>query len=174
MNALLLGAALIAGQTEAGEPTPAAAAPPAAPDRWLFMKALQGTWPGSLLDDNRLRVSGWTDASFTGSTSSTTNLPMGFNYRANDLLLQQNWLRFERPVVTSGTTEPTWGFRSDTILPGSDYRFTLARGIWNSQLSEDNGQPARYGVDPIQFYLEGYFPNIGRGLDVKVGRFFCQ
>jgi hypothetical protein len=99
---------------------------------------------------------------------------MGFNWRANEPLLQQNWLRFERAVVTSGTTEPTFGFRSDTILPGGDYRFTLARGLFSGQLTANNGQPQRIGIDPIQFYAEAYFPTIGRGLDVKVGHFFAQ
>ncbi len=138
------------------------------------MKELQGTWPGALLDDNRLRLSGWTEVSFTGSTDTHDQLPMGFNYRANNFLLQQNWLRFERPVVTSGTTEPTFGFRSDTILPGSDYRFTVARGLFSGQLTADNGQPNEYGIDPVQFYGEAYFPTIARGLDLKVGRTFTQ
>jgi hypothetical protein len=158
-------------------PAPAAAAPapaPPPPDRWLLMKELQGTLPGALLDDNRLRLSGWTEVSFTASTDAHEQLPMGFNYRANDFLLQQNWLRFERTVVTSGTAEPTFGFRSDTILPGSDYRFTLPRGIFNGQLTADDGLPARYGIDPIQFYGEAYFPTVAHGLDVKVGRFFAQ
>jgi len=138
------------------------------------MKSLQGTYPGWLLDGSRMQVTGWTDMSFTASSDSRSNLPMGFNYRANEFLLQQNWVRFERSVVTSGTTEPTWGFRSDWILPGSDYIFTLPRGIFNGQLTADNGSPNLYGIDPIQFYLEAYFPTIGRGLDVKFGRVFCQ
>jgi hypothetical protein len=136
------------------------------------MKTLQGTWPGWLLDENRVQVTGWTDASFTGSSDQQNNLPMGFNHRANDFLLQQNWLRIERPVVTSGTTEPTFGFRSDTILPGSDYRFTLARGLFSGQLTANNGGPNPYGIDPIQFYGEAYFPSVARGLDVKLGHFF--
>jgi len=151
-----------------------AAPAPQAPDRWLLMESLQGTWEGWLLDGNRLQVYGWTDVSFTASSDQHSNLPMGFNYRANEFLLQQNWLRIEQTVVTSGTIEPTFGFRSDTILPGSDYRFTLARGIFNGQLTADNGQPRLYGIDPIQFYAEAYFPTIGRGLDVKLGRIFCQ
>jgi hypothetical protein len=155
-------------------PAPPQAAAPAPPDRWLLMKALQGTWPGAVLDENRMAVYGWTDVSFTASSDSVSNLPMGFNYRANEFLLQQNWVRFERTVVTTGTTEPTFGFRSDWILPGSDYRFTIARGIFNGQLTADNGQPNLYGIDPIQFYAEAYFPTIGRGMDVKVGRIFCQ
>ncbi len=187
---VLLGTALVAGQMPAPSPIeitapvlppqappaspPLPPAPPAPTDRWLLMKELQGTWPGALLDDNRLRLLGWTDMSLTASSDRHDQLPLGFNYLANNYLLQQNWLRFERTVVTSGTTEPTFGFRSDWILPGSDYRFTLARGIFNGQLTADNGQPARYGIDPIQFYAEAYIPTVGRGLDVKFGRVFCQ
>jgi hypothetical protein len=190
LSCLLLGAALVTAQTPPIEvtapvlPAPPPPAPATAPapapaqappaDRWLVMKELQGTWAGAVVDDHRLRLSGWTDMSFTASTDRENQLPMGFNYLANNFLLQQNWLRFERTVVASGTTEPTFGFRSDTILPGSDYRFTLARGIFNGQLTADNGQPARYGIDPIQFYAEAYFPTVGRGLDIKFGRCFCQ
>jgi hypothetical protein len=179
MPILLVSAALALAQTDAASQEPAAVQTPApppvpAPDRWLLMKSLQGTWPGSLLDSERMQVTGWTDMSFTASTDSRSNLPMGFNYRANEFLLQQNWVRFERSVVISGTTEPTFGFRSDWILPGSDYMFTLPRGIFNGQLTADHGLPNRYGVDPIQFYGEAYFPTVGRGLDVKFGRVFCQ
>jgi len=137
------------------------------------MKELQGTVPGSLLDSERMQITGWTEASFTASSVESTNLPMGFNYRANEFAIQQNWLRIDRAVVTSGTTEPTFGFRSDTILPGIDYRFTLARGVFDSQLTARHGLPAIYGIDPIQFYGEAYFPTIARGMDVKVGRFFA-
>jgi hypothetical protein len=163
-------------QPSAQPTSPAAPRGPSSPavDRWPLMRELQGTPFGAILDDNRLRLYGWTETSFTGSTASQDQLPMGFNYRANDFLLQQNWLRFERTVATSGTTEPTFGFRVDTILPGSDYRFTMARGLFSGQLTADHGQPDEYGIDPVQFYGEAYFPGIGRGLDVKFGRFFAQ
>jgi hypothetical protein len=177
---LLLTVALAVGQIEA----PAAEAPaetppppvpaPAAPDRWLLMRSLQGTWEGWQLDSRRLLISGWTEVAFTASTDRDNQLPMGFNYRANEFTLQQNWLRFERPVITSGTTTPTFGFRNDWILPGIDYRFTASRGLFSGQLTASGGQPNLYGIDPVQFYAEGYFPNIGRGLDVKLGRMFCQ
>lgn len=153
-------------------PPPPTPSPPA-PARWFLMKALQGTWEGDLLDGNRLAISGWTQTSYTGSSNRRVNLPLGFNYRANEFLLQQNWLRFERTVVTAGTTEPTFGFRSDWILPGSDYRFTVARGLFDSQLTAHHGRPVTYGIDPIQFYGEACFPTIGQGLDIKIGRFFA-
>src|SRR5262245_54079937 len=159
-----------APQPAAPEPVKAAKAPP---ERWPLMREAQGTWPGWLLEDNRMLVWGWTNASFTASSAAHDQSPMGFNYRANEFLLQQNWLRVERTVDTAATT-PTWGFRWDTILPGSDYRYTVARGLFSGQLTANDGEPNTYGIDPVQFYLEAYFPQIGRGLDVKVGRFFCQ
>ena len=178
LSSLLFTAALL-GQPPAeavethGPPSVGLTAAPA-PDRWLLMKALQGTWEGAVLDANRMQVYGWADMAFTASSNSKLNLPMGQNFLANDYMLLQNWIRFERTVVTSGTTEPTFGFRSDWILPGTDYRFTLARGLFNNQLTGDHGDPNLYGIDPIAFYAEGYFPTIARGLDVKVGHFFAQ
>jgi hypothetical protein len=153
-------------------PPAPAAAPSPTPDRWFLMKEMQGTWPGMVLDGNRMAIYGWSDFSFTASSVANNNLPESFNYRANEPIMQQTWLRFARSVVTSGTTEPTFGFQSDWIF-GTDYRFTLPRGIFNNQLVErENGQPNTYGVDPVQFYGEAFFPTICRGLDVKVGRFY--
>jgi hypothetical protein len=159
---------------EQPSPAPATAATSTPPDRWFLMKALQGTWPGAALDAERLSILGWTEVSYTASSVHDNHLPLGFNYLANQFALQQNWLRVERSVVTSGTTEPTFGFRSDTILPGIDYRFTLPRGIFNRQLTANDGLPNTYGIDPVQFYVEAYFPTIGRGLDIKIGRMVCQ
>jgi len=136
------------------------------------MTQLQGTYPGYLLDGEGVRVYGWSDFSFTASSVGNEQLPMGFNYRADEFLMQQHWLRVERPVNPSAAT-PTFGFRADTFV-GSDYRFTVARGLFDRQLTFNDGEPNTYGVDPIQFYAEGYFPQVGRGLDVKVGRFFAQ
>src|SRR5438046_1222357 len=101
----------------APETPPPAPAPPPPSDRGLLLKALQGTYPGWLLDSNRVRVTGWVEGSFTASSVHGDQLPMGFNYRGNEFLLQQNWLRVEKAVDTS-TTAATFGFRSDTILPG--------------------------------------------------------
>lgn len=171
--ALFLSGVLALRQATPPAEAPPTPSPPRPADRWLLMQSLQGTYPGWLLDGNNLRVHGWTEMSFTGSTDRFDQLPMGFNYRANEFLLQQNWLRVERPVDQAATI-PTFGFRSDTILPGSDYRFTLARGLFDSQLTANDGEPNTYGIDPVQFYAEAYFPTIGRGLDVKLGRFFAQ
>jgi hypothetical protein len=162
-------------QAPALERPSAANAPAAAlPDRWLLMRELQGTPAGGLLDDNRVAVYGWAELGATFGSAPGNNLPLGFNYRDNSFSLQQNWVRVERTVVTSGTTEPTWGFRSDWILPGTDYRYTLPHGLLDYQLTQKGGQPNTYGFDPVQFYAEAYFPTVGQGLDLKVGRFYAQ
>src|SRR5690349_19363185 len=105
-SALLLAGMLSVGQTPPEEP--AETPPPApTPDRWLLMQSLQGTYPGWLLDGNRVQITGWTDLSYTASSAGHEQLPMGFNYKANQFLVQQNWLRIDRPVDQTSTT-PTW------------------------------------------------------------------
>lgn len=134
---ILLSFALLALQDPPAN-GPATAEPPAPPsidsDRWLLMWSLQGTYPSWLLDSHRIHILGWTEISFTGSSARASNLPMGFDHLANQFGLQQNWLRVEMPVVTGGTSDPSFGFRADAILPGTDYRFTLARGLFSNQL----------------------------------------
>ncbi len=133
------------------------------------MRGLQGTWLGDLLDGNRLYLSGWTEASYTASTDRVSNFPVAFNDRANEFLLQQAWFRFEHPLLSTGTTEPSFGFHVD-VLVGSDYRWTLIRGLFNSQLVNSTGAQNLYGVDPIQFYVNAYVPSLFQGTEIRVGR----
>lgn len=135
-------------------------------DDGCFMRSLESSAVGNFLQRKEIQIYGWTEGAFTASTASGNQLPLGFNYRANDFLLQQNWLRVERKPKSESFT-PSYGFLADTILPGSDYRFTRARGLWDSQTGT-------LGIDPVQFYAQAYYPNIAQGLDVKVGRFFGQ
>jgi hypothetical protein len=142
---------------------------PPPPDRWWIMRELQGTWLGSLLDDNRTYFSGWTEMSYNASTAHISTLPAVFNDRANIFLLQQQWFRLEHPVVTTGTDEPSFGYHAD-VLVGTDYRWMLMRGLFNSQLDNSTGAQNLYGVDPVQFYVNAYFPNLFRGTEFRVGR----
>lgn len=45
---------------------------------------------------------------------------------------------------------------------------------FDTRRAPDTGEPITRGVDPAQFYAEQYFPRVGRGLDVKAGRFVFQ
>ncbi len=164
--------ALLLPETKPAAPpadTPAAPAP-TPPDRWLLMKALQGTWPGSLLDDHRMAIYGWTEASVTYGSQGRTAWPMLAQSPTNDFLLNQNWLVFERTVVTTGTTQPTFGFHTAWILPGSDARYTVSRHLLNRQRGVGDFTQGNYPIDLFHAYGEAYFPTVARGLDVKVGK----
>ena len=155
-----------------GEITSAVAGQPAVlPERWWLMKQTQGTWLGALLDDNRLFLSGWIEQAYTASSAKVSNYPVIFNDRANEYLLQQAWVRIGRKLVTLGTTDPSWGFQID-VINGSDYRWTLSRGLFNSQLDNSTGAQNLYGVDPVQHYLSLYVPTFFRGVEFRLGRFY--
>lgn len=159
--------------TTGGEITPTVAGPPAVlPERWWLMRELQGTWLGAMLDDNRLYLNGWIEQAYTASTDRVSNFPVIFNDRANEYLLQQAWVRIGRKLVTTGTTEINWGFQIDTIN-GSDYRWTLDRGLFNSQLVNSTGAQNLYGVDPVQHYLSLYVPTLFSGTEFRFGRFYA-
>jgi hypothetical protein len=189
----LIPAPLPAGPTEPGNTTaeplpitapllplptlrPAPPAPPAVvgapPERWWLMREAQGTWFGTLLDDNRLYLNGWIEQAYTASSDRVTNFPVIFNDRANEYLLQQAWVRFGRRLVTTATTEMSWGYQVD-ILNGSDYRWTMSRGLFNSQLDNLTGAQNLYGVDPVQHYVNLYVPTLFRGTEFRFGRFFA-
>jgi len=152
-------------------PAPAPAPAPAPPDRWALMRVLQGSWYGAQLEDSRTTISGWTEGSYTASTANISNQPVVWNDRANRFLMNQTWLRIERSTVTSGTYEPTWGYRIDADY-GSDYRFSLMRGLLNNQLLNSQGNQNLYGIDLIQFYGNAYIPTLFQGTDIRAGRLF--
>lgn len=119
-------------------------------ERTPLMGAIADSSVGKALDSAGIELSGWVEMSAPFSTTDQSLLPQGFPYRANEFSVQQNWIRLER---TTGA-DRSWGFRSDWIAPGTDYRFTIARGLLDDQLTDDDGSPERYGFDPVQFYAE--------------------
>jgi hypothetical protein len=141
------------------------------PESYFIMNVLNGTSFGQRLEERGITISGWTAMSYTGSQNvRTTNSPVTWNDRANRFLLQQSWLRIEKGIDTEAETA-TFGYRAD-ILFGTDYRFTLPRGLFNDQLKNSRGQQNLYGVDPIQFYVNAYLPNVGNGVEVRAGRLY--
>lgn len=144
---------------------------PKPPTKYFFEKSIAETRLGDILTSRGITVYGWTEMSYNASTASKTNAPVFMIDRANQFLLNQNYLVVEKTLDTS-KKEFQLGWRTDFILPGSDYRTTLPRGIWNDQLTSNNGGPQLYGIDPYQFYAQAYLPNLGgEGTTVKLGRF---
>lgn len=143
---------------------------PPDPERWPLMDHLRDSKTGDWLERNHIQISGWAESSFTGATQTRGDLVTGFNFLPNQYMLQQNWIRIDRPVKAD---QADLGFHFDCILPGTDYRFTLARGLFDGQLTANDGGPNLYGIDPIQFYFDWRIPGVLEGLTVRVGRFFC-
>ena len=131
---------------------------------WALMRILKGTTFGSRLEDHGIAISGWTEGNYTASTAHTSNLPVTFNDRANFWQMNQNFLRIVKTVDTS-KQEFQMGGLAELILPGTDARFSAARGL----LDKWGGD---YRIDLFQAYVETFHPNLGpQGTSIKTGKF---
>ena len=119
------------------------------------------------LSKSRLKIYGWASIGGNLSTSHDSNAPTAYNLVPNSVVLDQLIVRVERQPNTVQTDHADWGFLVDNIV-GTDYRYTIAKGIFSNQLLRSNHL---YGYDPTQFYGMLYLPKIGQGTLLKVGRF---
>ena len=117
-----------------------------------------------------LSAGGWLGMGVTYATdnpSNHNNLPVTFNDRSGDVLLNQFDVFVER-VVDKGASDWKTGGRLD-VLFGSDSRYTQAAGL------DDNliGAPGigHYDLAVPQAYLEVYAP-IAQGVTAKIGHFY--
>ncbi len=124
----------------------------------------------------------WMDQGFTGNydfPDNNFNLPVTFNDRANEYMMNQLYLSMGRKVLDCGDQ---WGLggRVD-LLYGTDYFFTTALGLetradgsqrWNSGEGPRNGGTAAlYGLAMPQLYGEVYVPVLS-GINFKLGHFY--
>ncbi len=139
--------------------------------------ALQTGHHGDWWKKANIQIYGWADLGVNVSSSNHgpyPNAPAAYDQLANSFILDQATLYFERVPDTVQTDHFDWGFRF-TNLYGFDYRFTTARGYFSQQLL-NNPQPNgtighKYGYDPVMAYVDLYFPHVGDGMDVRVGRY---
>ena len=139
--------------------------------KYPLMKALDGTCAGDWLDQHRIRVYGWLNASYNISSSDKSNMPSSYWIYANKLELDQAVLRVERQLDTVQTDHIDIGFRS-TVLFGTDYRYMTAGG-WGPADTELLKHNFLYGVDFTEQYVEAYVPGILKGMVVRVGRWIA-
>lgn len=116
---------------------------------------------------SRIKIYGWVDIGANFSTSKESNAPTSYNLVPNRVVLDQAILRVERQPNTVQTDHVDWGFVVDNIF-GTDYRYTISKGIFSDQLLKHN---QLYGYDPAQVYGMLYIPKVAEGLLIKVGRF---
>jgi hypothetical protein len=140
------------------------------PQKYLLERTLEGTRFGEILNNRGIKIYGWTEGSYNGGTARDSNAPVFMNDRAREFVLNQNYVVVEKALDTS-KNEFQWGWRTDWILPGSDARTTVVRGLWDVQLRNNNGGPQLYPIDLFQAYGMVYLPDVGQGTEVRLGRF---
>jgi hypothetical protein len=144
-----------------------------APDYQTYM--LQSAIDGDPTKLSRIKWYGWGSIGANGSTNNrgnpgkgiAANAPSAYDVYPNTVVLDQFAIYTERLADTTQTDHFDWGFRL-TNLYGQDYRYTTSHGIFSQQLLVKNSQ---YGYDPVMFYLDFYFPKLGQGADLRVGRY---
>lgn len=141
--------------------------------------ALYGSKHFDWLKRNNIQIYGWANAGMNLSTSTEAkggkyaNSPASYNQIPNSIQLDQLTLYVERVPDTIQTDHFDWGFRF-TGLYGLDYRFTTADGYFSQQLlhvKPDGTLGNQYGADPVMAYLDFYFPHVGEGMILRVGRY---
>ncbi len=138
-----------------------------APDKFLLQKLLESSPAGQTLAGNGWEIYGWTQGSFTTGSVRRSSLPVPFIDRVEQFSLNQNWLHIHKNVDTE-KKEFQLGGAVDLLIPGTDYRFTPARGLLTER--QTNGET--YGIDLYQAYVDMFLPNLGgRGSTVRVGKF---
>jgi hypothetical protein len=139
--------------------------------------ALQTGPHGDWWKKANIQIYGWVDVGMDISSSHNgpyANAPAAYAQISDSFLLNQATLYFERTPDTLQTDHFDWGFRL-TNLYGFDYRFTTAEGYFSQQLLNNpkaNGTIGnKYGYDPVMAYVDLYYPHVGEGLDVRIGRY---
>jgi hypothetical protein len=115
----------------------------------------------------RFKISGWIESGVTfnpDSPQDNQNFGRLFDDRANEPLLNQAMINFERALVPQ-PGEFDWGFRLQ-FMYGSDARFIHSLGLFD-RTAHEILQP-----DLVEAYLNLHFPVITEGgLDLKLGKF---
>jgi hypothetical protein len=134
-----------------------------------FMVAIANTALGKQLNDWHVQVYGWLDPAGNISTNTVKpagNLPVSYDYTPNTIQLDQAVLYVERLPDEVQNDHFDWGFRISALY-GVDGRYTMAYGLFSSQLLDRN---ATNIFDMPMMYVDLYYP-VMQGLDVRLGRF---
>ncbi|MGA2649355.1 MAG: outer membrane beta-barrel protein [Terracidiphilus sp.] len=136
---------------------------------------LQEAIDGDPIKLSKIKWYGWISVGANGSTNNRgnaskgigANAPSAYDVYPNTVVLDQLALYTERLADTVQKDHFDWGFRL-TNLYGQDYRYTTSHGIFSQQLLVKNAQ---YGYDPVMWYADLYFPKLGQGADLRIGRY---
>jgi len=134
----------------------------------LVSIASAGEPTSSPTSEPRFKISGWIDSGITfnpDSPKSNQNFGRLFDDRANEPLLNQLVINFERALVPQ-PGEFDWGFKLQ-FMYGSDARYIHSLGLFSDTAATSIVQP-----DLVEAYLNLHFPIISEGgVDLKLGKF---
>lgn len=118
-----------------------------------------------------LHCGGWFELGMSLNPDGDSNVPVLFNDRADDLLVNQSYLFIENPVQADGSRWDVGGRLDFTY--GTDSRFLTVPGLerHTDDTPKWNSESDRYGVAIPQAYAEMAAP-VGQGLSVKAGHFY--
>lgn len=119
------------------------------------------------LQSSDWHVYGWLEPIYNASNASQSNLPTGFSIVPNQMEFNQGALGIQKQADTSQNQHFDYGFKMVNWW-GVDYRFSTMQGVFSQQLFQQN---LLYGYDMPEAYLELFFPHIGEGTLVTVGRY---
>lgn len=132
-----------------------------------LMQAIYSGSSGEAWKRSGVQIYGWINPGFDFSTSSRSNLPLGYNFYPNRIQLDQFVTYIERVPDTVQTDHFDWGFRVGNMF-GIDYHFTTSKGWFSQQLLSEGRQ---YGDDPLMVYFDLYFPKVADGMNIRIGRY---
>jgi len=134
-----------------------------------LMVGLADTSFGKWMANNNIQTYGWADVGYNVSTSTVRggNAPAAYDYNPNAFDLNQIVEYLERVPDMVQKDHNDWGFRLSLIY-GSDYRYTTSYGLASSQLLTQN---LDNGWDMPMIYYDWYTPFVGKGLNIRVGRY---
>ncbi len=148
-------------------------------ERYPLMEAIYDGPCGEAIKDSQVKFYGWvtgegnfSTANHTSPPGTTVNKPANLNAPdsywvvGNRFNLDQIVFRLEREPDLAQTDHVSWGFRT-TLFYGMDYRYTYAGGWASDQFQKHN---LLYGWDPLENYVDCFIPWVGKGLDIRVGR----
>jgi hypothetical protein len=81
--------------------------------------------------------------------------------------LDQFVVYLERLADEYQTDHIDFGFRISALY-GLDYRYTISKGFFSSQLLKYNEY---YGIDMPMIYLDLYIPWVAEGMNIRIGRY---
>jgi len=169
-----------AQDTSNGRALPSPLDSPPFPDSdWLGFPLIGAPWSGApayplekalfgdKLSKQDIHVYGWLNPSYNASTSKTSNVPLSYDLVPNSFQLDQAVLVVEKQPNTVQTDHKDYGFRV-VMLDGTNYRYTIMKGVFSDQLLKYNHE---YGFDPVEMYAMFYEPKVAEGMVIRVGRY---